>query len=377
MPCPSVNAFFSCSFQEVDININDFFKSICEGLNIQCKNVSDGYTSTPPDTARKLIDESKVVLAIITKRDETTTGKGIMPSAVHEEISMAYALQKPTLIVIEESVSRDGFLSNFGTFIVFNRDKLYTDEFIKKVVSSLHELRMEAVEQHDLLPDQDASGFYAENVSFLIELVQGSPLPKWNYSSTRKLVFTRPHVAQIKNSAWAEYVPENYSENIDFTSDIKVSRDDLQYTLNTTRNTPSQLEITIDFEEKPKKDDWIELEFNYSSSFLNPLSREDVDENKCLILSGKKYHCCDGMIPIQPTREMNLQIRFPSWYKIDKNSIYPFVGSYSAGVDYIVESEIKRCNIKETKFGGTTIIDISVESPLMRHLYGVAWNFAD
>ena len=165
MPCPSVNAFFSCSFQEVDININDFFKSICEGLNIQCKNVSDGYTSTPPDTARKLIDESKVVLAIITKRDETTTGKGIMPSAVHEEISMAYALQKPTLIVIEESVSRDGFLSNFGTFIVFNRDKLYTDEFIKKVVSSLHELRMQAVEQHDLLPDQDASGFYAPPLS--------------------------------------------------------------------------------------------------------------------------------------------------------------------------------------------------------------------
>lgn len=374
MTCPIVNAFFSCSFKDDDKDLNDYFKSLCEALNISCKNVSDGYSSTPPEVARSMIAESKAVLAVIPKREQTTSGTWTMPSAVHEEMAMAYALKKPTLIVVENDIKRDGFIGNFGTFISFERGNIYSNAFIKKMVSSLHELRMQAVEQHNLLPDQDAAGFYAESVAFLIELAQHNEKQLWNYTSTRKLVFTRLYEGQIKNSAWAEYIPSNASEKISYTSNITASRESINSICQKTKDTPQQLEISIDFDDKPQKDDWVEIEFSYASPYLNALHKTDVSDDKRTLINGKHYDCFDGLIPIQPTRDMHIQFRFPSWYRIDKGSIYPFVGSYSGGIDYIVESEIMRCKIEITKFGSSTQVDIRVESPLMRHVYGVAWN---
>jgi len=377
MTCPNVNAFFSCSFKNEDKELNDYFKSLCEALNISCKNVSDGYSSTPPEVARSMITDSKVVLAVIPKREQTTSGSWTMPSAVHEEMAMAYALKKPTLIVVEDGITREGFIGNFGTFITLDRDNVYTNAFIKKIVSSLHELRMQAVEQHNLLPDQDAAGFYAESVTFLIEAINNNEKQQWNYTSTRKLVFTRTYDGQIKNSSWAEHVPDNAMEKISHTINIKTNRDGVRPISQITKDTPQQLEITIDFEDKPQKDDWVEIEFCVASPYLNALCKSDISDDKRTLINGKKYDCFDGLIPIQPTRDLHVQFRFPSWYKIDQNSIYPFVGSYSGGIDYIVESETKRCKIEITKFGASIQIDIRVESPLMRHVYGVAWNIIE
>lgn len=377
MSCPYVSGFFSCSFKEDDSNLNDFFKSLCGALNITCKNVSDGYTSTPPEVARRLIEESKVVIAIIPKRDQTTTGDWTMPSAAHEEIAMAYALKKPTLIIVENNVKIDGFFANFGTYISFERSKIYTNEFISKAVLSLHNLRLEAVEQNNMLPEQDAVGYYADSVDLLVDLIKIKDQPVWQYSCTRKLIFTKPFSGPFITKAWADFVPDAAEEKIDHDIICNSNRPDIKHILQTIRDTPQQLEIAIDFEPKPQKDDWVEVEFSYSSPHLNPLSRKDLTKDKLTTINGRVFECFDGVIPIVATRELHAQFRFPSWYPIDRTSIYPFVGSYSSGVDYIVDSEIKRCQISIKKFGSVTQIDICVESPLLRHVYGIAWNFSN
>lgn len=374
MSCPHINAFFSCSFRDDDKDVNDYFKTLCEALNITSKNVSDGYASTPPETARRMIEECKIVLAVIPKREQTNSGSWTMPSAVHEEMAMAFALKKPTLLVIEDGVNCDGFISNFGTFMKFDRTKLYTNEFLKKIVASIHQLRLQAVEQNNLLPDQDAAGFFAENVSFLIELHKENETPVWHYNSTRKLIFTRPFEGEIKNSAWAEYVPPEATEKIKHTVTCSFNRDGINPIIKVIRDTPQQLEVGLAFETSPQKDDWVEIDFSYSSPYLNAVLKSQVAEQKRIHINGKVFDCLDGIIPIQPSREVHVQLRFPSWYPIDVSSIYPVVGSYSGGIDYVVDSEIKRCSINTTKFGGTTQVDIKAESPLMRHVYGVAWN---
>lgn len=297
-----------------------------------------------------------------------------MPSAVHEEMSMAYALKKPTLIIIEENVKCDGFIANLGTFIKFDRSKIYTTEFIKKTISSIHQLRLQAVEQNYLLADNEANGYYAERASTLIELLYDKDKPKWHYISSRKLIFTRLCEGQIKNGAWADYVPEDASEKIDYRIRCSSNRGDIKETTQVIKNTTQQLEIGIIFDPQPQKDDSIEIDFFYASPYFNPVLKSQTPENKRHHIGGKTFDCFDGMIPIQPTREMHLQFRFPDWYTIDLTSIFPFVGSYSGGVDYIVESEIKRCTITNVNFGGSIQIDIKIESPIMRHVYGVAWN---
>lgn len=373
MSCPHINAFFSCSFRPDDHEINEYFKSVCEGLNITSKNVSDGYTSTPPEVARRMIEDCKIVIAIIPKREQTNSGLWTMPSAVHEEMAMAFALKKPTLLVIEDEVNTDGFMSNFGTFLKFKRAELYAPPFIKKIVSSVHELRLQAVEQNKLLPDQDAAGFFAEKVSFLVEVYKEGDKVKWKYNSSRKLVFTRPFDGQIKNSAWADYLPPEAIEKIEHTVSLNSNRELLPQT-QTIKDTPQQIEIGIGFEKAPQKDDWIEIDFEYSSPHLNATKKSQIIDEKRSYINGKTYDCLDGLIPIQASREMHLQFRFPAWYPIDVASILPIVGSYSAGIDYVVESEIKRCQINTTKFGGNLQIDIKIESPLLRHVYGIAWN---
>lgn len=374
MNCPHITAFLSCSFRDEDKMLNDFIKCICEALNIICKNVSNGYASPPPETARGMIEESKIFIAVIPKREEMKSGNWTMPNAVHEELAMSYALKKPALIFLENGVTTEGFIQNYGTFIPFERTKLYENDFIKKSISSLHELRLQAVDQHNLLPEQDAAGFYAEYISFLIEASKENDEPTWIYNTSRKLIFLRPFSGQIKNSAWVEYLPEGITTPIKHDFKLELCRDDLNPKTEVLKNSPQQVEIATSFEGKPQKDDWVDFEFTYSSPHLNRLNKSEVSEDKRTKINGKLYDCIDGLIPIQPTRFMHVQLRFPQWYKIEKDSIFPFVGSYSAGIDYVLESEIKRCQIDITKFGGSTQIDIRVESPLMRHVYGVAWN---
>jgi hypothetical protein len=374
MSCPHITAFLSCSFRSEDKEVNDYFKAICEGLNVTCKNVSDGYASTPPEVARKMIQDCKIVLAVIPKREQTTSGKWTMPSAVHEEMAMAYALKKPTLIVIEDGVTCDGFLANLGTYKTFERTSLHTNDFVKTIVSSIHGLRLQAVEQNNLLPDQDAAGFFADRVSFLCELTKDAGRPVWNYHSTRKLVFTRPLEGQLKQGSWVDYIPEGATEKIRYELKCTSNSGPVDPIVQLIRDTPQQIELGIEFAVRPQKDDWIEIEFFSASQYFNWLSKADVQDQERPVIGGKAFDCIEGLIPIQPTREMHIQIRFPGWYSIDKCSIFPFVGSYSGGIDYLAESEIKRCNIEVTKFGTNTQVDIKVESPLMRHIYGVAWN---
>jgi len=52
----------------------------------------------------------------------------------------------------------------------------------------------------------------------------------------------------------------------------------------------------------------------------------------------------------------------------------PFVASYTNKIDYLVESEMKRMIINKDDFGENIIVEISVQSPLLQHIYGIASN---
>lgn len=373
MPATHAVSFFSCSFDTEDKALNEFFLCICEGLGIVARNVSAGYCVTPPEMARRLIDDSKMVLAVVTRRHEIGE-MWAMPNAVSQELAMAYAMKKPTLMFIENGVKVDGFTTNFGTYLNFDRSRIFETEFLKKVISSVHELRLIATEGESAIPHMDVTGYFAEKVSHLIEAIKDGERPAWRYANSRRLVFTRPFPGSIVNSAWAESVPPGSTEKIKHSIECKPSRADLRPTPAVIKDTPQQLTIEINFGGEPQENDTLDVDFSYSSPNLNHWPDPTSSDHKQTKIDGQYFDCFDGMVPIQPTRDLHVQFRFPGWYPLDKSSVFPFVGSYSNNVDYVVDSEVKRCEIKQSEFGSEIQIDIKVESPLLRHVYGVAWR---
>ena len=136
MKSAKITGFLSCSFAEAEKPLNEFFNAVCKGLDVQCSNVSDGYKESPPAKAREMIEEAQLFIAIVTRR-EKVGDEFHMPPAVHDEISMAYAMDKPMLLFKEDGVTFKGFLSNYGTHVTFSRNALQNPEFLRKVIASI------------------------------------------------------------------------------------------------------------------------------------------------------------------------------------------------------------------------------------------------
>ena len=108
MKSAPVRAFFSCSYRDTDKDLNEFFRAICEGLDISCGNVDAGYSELPPDKALSMIRDADAVIAIAPARNKLDgSNQFTMPEAVSNEISFAYSLKKPLLVIKEDTVRAD------------------------------------------------------------------------------------------------------------------------------------------------------------------------------------------------------------------------------------------------------------------------------
>jgi len=284
---------------------------------------------------------------------------------------MAFAMGKPCLLFIEEGVTCDGFMKSMSTYKTYNRETLSTSKEIESIVASIHALRMESFESN-IIPDQEASGFYQDRISYLVELLGEPECPLWRYTNSRILVFTRTLEGHIVQGSWAKSVPETVNDKIDYTLKCLINDSPVEAIQQVYKDTPRQLQVGLDFPDKPSKDDSVKIEFVSSSPFFNKAIKADVMEKENV--GGRSFDCVDGLVPTQPTKRLHVLFRFPSWYKVNKKTLLPFVGSYSGDIDYLVESEIKRCNISKDEFGSNLQVDLRIESPLLRHIYGVAWN---
>jgi hypothetical protein len=365
-------AFLSCSFSEEDAGINNLVKSICDGLSIKYVNVSYGYPQTPPETARRLIADSHMFIAVITKREETTDNTFNMPPSVHDEISMAFALKKPMLLIRENEVDVKGFLSNYGTYVSFSRSDLWSPGLLRTLISSIHNLKIETIEPHDLVPSCDISHYYAKSLTQLTELVKKNDGFVWKYFQNRNLVFKEKFEGVIHGGAWATIPCKETSEHIIWDCKINKSSRDFKLDFNVLMDTPDRLDYTINISPPPIPGDHIEFAVSYESKYFNALFKKDTD--RVYEIGGKSFDCFDGIIPIQKTDWLKCQYRFPKEYPLQKEAVSPAVSSHSSGIDPLVESETNRLSYSVEDFGGNLVITLSIQDPLLRHLYGIAWN---
>lgn len=376
MKSARIDAFFSCSFLESDHSLNNYFIAICNALDIKCINVDIAYKETPAEVARKQIEDAPGLIAVATKRKALQNGEYDMPTSVQEELAMAYGQKLPILFFVEEGVSVDGMKGNFGTYHEFKRDEIHDPKFIERVVRSIHNFKLSIISPHDLIYEHDSPEFIAESVQQLIELRPTEGSFCWSYSTTKRINFLSTFKKHIPVTFWAT-VPTKTPINsklvhAEFSLD-QHSRN-LSLSIETIKETPDCSKSLLKITPPPEKGDFIQYSVHAESQYFNPIFFDDIKENKPVELNGIKYHCMDGIIPIQITKNATLELRFPREFKIKKENIVFFVGSYTDDIDYIAESEINRATVSISDYAGNLMLRMEIESPLLRHMYGFAWN---
>jgi len=141
------------------------------------------------------------------------------------------------------------------------------------------------------------------------------------------------------------------------------------------QHTSERIEAGLEIDPSPEAGDYIEYSTVTKSRYFKPVWEEDIAEDSLpLRIQNRNYKCYDGQIYIQRTKKAYIEFRFPREYGLKPQHVEPFVGSYTGNVDYIVESEIQRARVEKKHFAGMLTIRMEIDSPLLRHIYGVAWN---
>lgn len=372
----STKVFLSCSFEPEDMPINSLVMALCKGLEIDCVNVAKAYTQVPPDQARDYIISALALVAVTSRRHKINDSDYLMPASVRDEIGIAFGLKKPLLLIVEEGVLVDGFLSNYGTFLRYAKGA-HDVSFIEKLTASLHNLKRSITPTTELSVDPQRDDFFAESAMALTEVsVSASNDFLWTQSTTKTLRFKKPIRSPLKAHCWstqATSIPDGAS-SIEMDLVVHPSLRDFKLKKTVLRETATEYQSLLEIDPQPSENDVLTYTTKYRSKYLYPLYMEDIKHPVPLMLDGRPYVCFDGFVPIQPTKLFKSQYRFPREYGLTGNDLQFFVGSYTIGLDYIVDSEISRARPTVDTFGGDVVFTIEVDSPLLRHMYGVAWN---
>lgn len=378
MKSAPIKAFFSCSFRDEDKEVNEFVRSICEGLDISCANVDSGYAELPPDKAKDIINDSDAVVAVAVKRNRFHDSDDYsMPEAVSNEISFAYSFNKPILLFKESGVRSDGFINSYGTHLAFNRDELFKPDFLKKAVTSIHNLKLGCLSSHELLLSQEVTEFIAEKVSHLFELEKEAGDYIWQHSMQRTIVFTKTFNKFLKVSRWNDFAKGLSSDGLEpirVEFEIVKSSRHFDFTIEYEEHSAHGVNANIKFTPTPTAGDSIEYFVSYRGKNLCPIYVEDTTTICSVEVDGKYYSAFDGIIPVNRAKDIEIQFRFPRDYKLPESDVCFFVGSFIDGIEFVVDSEISRAKVKKENVGGKLSLTANLTSPLLKHVYGVAWT---
>lgn len=231
----NLEIFFSCSFDPAEKEVNELVRSVCAGMGLRCLNLSAGFSAVPPDQAKDFISNAAGLIAVATKRDRLDGGDYIMPSAVREEISIAFGIGKPILIIGEDGVRYDGFMNNYGTRLTFSRDRLTSAEFIERLVYSVCKFREEIASAEVSLP-QYAVEYFSESTRNLIALDYDGKDYWWTNSTTKHLKFEAPLQRGIPSNVWPSVPMRIDPEAAPAEWDVKIESSSRPFEVQTEAN---------------------------------------------------------------------------------------------------------------------------------------------
>ena len=79
------------------------------------------------------------------------------------------------------------------------------------------------------------------------------------------------------------------------------------------------------------------------------------------------------MLLAERTGKLHAHYTFPAEYGLRPELLTPFVASHSYTVEYLTPWELARVSAEVESFGKRLLVDLRVNDPMPRHLYGIAW----
>lgn len=238
-------------------------------------------------------------------------------------------------------------------------------------------MKLGSLTEHELLLSQEVTEFIAEKVSHLYELEREGAGFCWQHSAQRTINFTKNFNKPLKLSAWNDFAVGKHSEGlepIELNFEIIKSSRHFEYEIEFEEHTAFGATANVKLTPAPISGDSIEYFVSYRGQHLCVTYLEEVEQRNNIEFNGRNYSAVEGIIPINRAKDIEIQFRFPREYRLAENDAEFFVASFTHGIDYIVQSEIDRAEIKKEIVGGKLSITAKISSPLMRHVYGLVWN---
>lgn len=376
MSADKMKAFFSCSFALADAQVNEVFLALCEGLGLVCSNVAAGSVITPPNVARTKINQCDLLVAVCTRRDQLVSGGYTMPVAVRNEIGIALGRTTPIVMFVETGVDVAGFENNVGTYHTFDRSKLSDIHEIKKIVETIHDSRTLIAEGKVPYVSYGRDDARCERMDYVVSLESDGGEYSWCCEVTKKLVYLKRSKQPMPCSYWAE-LPETApadAAQIEYSVTTDGSSRGIHVIPKIERQTAQVIEVTLSLKPTPEKDDWVEYTTCAKSPHLNFVWCDDPKAVPNKSLSGEKYAALEGIIPLHKTDKLVVEIKFPKTYGLTSSDLRPFAASYTSGIDYELESETERADVKVKSAGRLLVATMEIDRPLLHHMYGFAWN---
>lgn len=118
-------AFVSCSFDEIDKDVVNYFCNLISSFDFQIDVSNEGHPSPVQEKVKSSISISDCLIAICTKKNKIENSEFFKTSDwILNEIGMAFALNKPIVAFVEEGVKMEGFLPQVTSYKTFHRDTL-------------------------------------------------------------------------------------------------------------------------------------------------------------------------------------------------------------------------------------------------------------
>lgn len=218
--------------------------------------------------------------------------------------------------------------------------------------------------------------FVAEKTSHLFELEREGDGFCWQHSVERKIVFSKAFNKPMRLSRWNDFIPNAPAEALsplELKFEINSSSRPFEYKIDFIESTAVGVTAAVTFNPHPGPGDWIDYFVSYRGRSMCVVYNEEITNPLTVSIDGKSYNVFDGIVPVNRAKHLEMQFRFPRGYKLDRSDVAFFVASFTRHIDYIVDSEIERALVKKEVVGGKLTITANVSSPLLRHVYGVAW----
>jgi hypothetical protein len=368
-----VQVFLSCSSRVEDEEVVRFFKSVCTGLGLRTVTVDTASPSVPPAEARRLMSQSMGVVAVATRRDRLTSTEYAMPSAVREEVAMAYGLQAPLLPIVEDGVRIDGMFANFATALRFDRDRLAVPDRLEKVIRAISSFK-DIIQQTNGASEAPC-GYYSEQTKRLLSLEQRNDGYVWVNVTSKRLRFDEDFSGSLRKRTRPGYYvrPEGPPVPMTWSVHVDGGSQSFEITPVVLAITGDTLDLELHIDPSPMVGDFLEFTTRIESPDLNPIYVSEPLP-PMLHLGERDHGITDGMVPIEQTRVLIQQWHFPSAYGLRVNDLKPFVATYSFGTDFASREELVRTKVVPRSFDGKVVVDMEIRDPLMRHMYGIAWN---